>query len=301
MNQYAFKALRLFAVASCLLFLVGGQAMSFQLKHHKDRLFGYPGILIPDKDNRYIVVDYREARDINGRDQIPERRVWGRYVSLKVRRQQRELSIATPSGQLAYFAVGAEDTARIITIYVHGKGGTRKQGINDYTFGGNFNRLKNLMVRNGGLYVSTDVPGFDARGATAIGALITHYQVRSPGAPIYIACGSLGGQICYSLASNSKLAEIISGYVLLGAPPVDSIYSSPAVSRNAPFLLAHGSRDTVYSIDAVEAHFRKFDVRNPGYPIRFVRFETGTHGTPIRMIDWRDTLNWMLSVREKQK
>ena len=31
------------------------------------------------------------------------------------------------------------------------------------------------------------------------------------------------------------------------------------------------------------------------YPARFVRFETGTHGTPIRMIDWRDTLNWMLS------
>jgi len=29
---------------------------------------------------------------------------------------------------------------------------------------------------------------------------------------------------------------------------------------------------------------------------RFVRFETGTHGTPIRMTDWRETLNWMLSA-----
>jgi hypothetical protein len=27
-----------------------------------------------------------------------------------------------------------------------------------------------------------------------------------------------------------------------------------------------------------------------------VRFETGTHGTPIRMTDWRETLNWMLAV-----
>ena len=35
---------------------------------------------------------------------------------------------------------------------------------------------------------------------------------------------------------------------------------------------------------------------HPGYPARFVRFETGTHGTPIRMTDWRETLNWMLSV-----
>ena len=33
-----------------------------------------------------------------------------------------------------------------------------------------------------------------------------------------------------------------------------------------------------------------------GYPARFVRFETGTHGTPIRMTDWRETLNWMLSL-----
>jgi hypothetical protein len=37
----------------------------------------------------------------------------------------------------------------------------------------------------------------------------------------------------------------------------------------------------------------------PDYPVRFVRFETGTHGTPIRMVDWRAVLNWMLSVRAK--
>jgi hypothetical protein len=28
-----------------------------------------------------------------------------------------------------------------------------------------------------------------------------------------------------------------------------------------------------------------------------MRFETGTHGTPIRMVDWRQALNWMLSLR----
>jgi hypothetical protein len=27
-----------------------------------------------------------------------------------------------------------------------------------------------------------------------------------------------------------------------------------------------------------------------------VRFEAGNHGTPIRMTDWRETLNWMLSL-----
>jgi hypothetical protein len=31
-----------------------------------------------------------------------------------------------------------------------------------------------------------------------------------------------------------------------------------------------------------------------GYPTRFILFQTGSHGTPIRMTDWRETLNWIL-------
>ncbi len=32
-----------------------------------------------------------------------------------------------------------------------------------------------------------------------------------------------------------------------------------------------------------------------GYPVRFTLFETGSHGTPVRMTDWREVLNWLLS------
>jgi hypothetical protein len=28
-----------------------------------------------------------------------------------------------------------------------------------------------------------------------------------------------------------------------------------------------------------------------------VVFDGGTHGTPMRMTDWRSVLNWMLSLR----
>ena len=283
------------AVCATLLIMVATSLFALELKPYKDRLFGYPGILKPDDDNRYLIVDYRESRDINGRDQVPERRVWGRYVSLKVRRVQEEKSIDTPVGPLQHFAVGRQSGATIITVYVHGKGGSRKQGVNDFTFGGNFNRLKNIMVRNGGLYLSPDVPGFNQAGSDAIAALITHYHAASPTAPVVIACGSLGAVICYKLAGNSLISSMVSGYVLLGAPPVDSVYSSVAFSQNTPFFFGHGSRDTVYPIDAIENHFRRFIQLKPGYPIRFVRFETGTHGTPIRMTDWRSVINWILS------
>lgn len=298
-NESISKRAVIQVLCAALLCALSGAVMAQELAPYKERLFAYPGLLKPDDNDNYIVVDYRESRDIDARDQVPERRVWGRYVSLKVRRQQEELSVETPAGALKHFAVGKQRTARMITLYIHGKGGNRKQGVNDHSFGGNFNRLKNLMVRAGGLYISTDVPGFNAAGSAAIATLIDHYSDLSPGAPVVVACGSLGGEICYRLAADSKAAGDISGFVLLGAPPVSSIFSSPAVKRRTPIVFAHGSRDTVYPIDAVEAHFRRFEKQTSGYPVRFIRFETGTHGTPIRMIDWRDTLNWMLSHRSQ--
>ena len=49
-------------------------ADSLTLAPFKDDLFAYPGILSTGDGGAYTVVDYREMRDINGRDEIPERR-----------------------------------------------------------------------------------------------------------------------------------------------------------------------------------------------------------------------------------
>ena len=48
-------------------------------------------------------------------------------------------------------------------------------------------------------------------------------------------------------------------------------------------FFGQGSRDTVFPVEKQEAFFRSIMAKSPGYPARFVRFETGTHGTPIRM------------------
>jgi hypothetical protein len=45
-----------------------------------------------------------------------------------------------------------------------------------------------------------------------------------------------------------------------------------------------------------EAFFKKFKQLDPNYPVKFALFNTGSHGTPIRMTDWRLVLNWMLAV-----
>ena len=289
--------LRLSLLLALLVVLpLAPQAAAQALKPFKDELFAYPGILSSEAGGAYVVVDYSEARDIDKRDQVPERRVHGKYVSTSVRKVQKDLALKTATGTIRHFAVGRTEGARVIVIYLHGQGGSRKQGVDDFTFGGNFNRIKNLMATNGGLYLSPDFSDFGEKGAAEIAALISHYAEKSPGSKIFVACGSMGGALCWELARDKRVAERLGGLLLLGSMWEDGFAASAAFERRVPVFFGHGSRDTVFPVDRQEAFFRSILEKASGYPARFVRFETGTHGTPIRMTDWRETLNWMLAT-----
>ena len=266
------------------------------LKPFKDDLFAYPAELSVSDGGRYRVIDYREMRDINGRDQIPERRVKASYVDTGVRSVQKDLVLDTETGRIRHVAVGKSAGASVIVLYLHGQGGSRKQGVDDFTFGGNFNRIKNLMARNGGLYLSPDFSDFGDKGAAEIAALIGHYAGQSPGAKVVVACGSMGGALCWKLAGRKDTGTRLSGLMLLGSLWDESFLSSPAFRRKVPVFFGQGSRDPVFPVGNQEAFFRSILAKSKDYPARFVRFETGTHGTPIRMSDWRETLNWMLSA-----
>ncbi|WP_448116941.1 alpha/beta hydrolase [Mesorhizobium amorphae] len=266
-----------------------------RLEPFKDELFAYPGILSAEKGDIYRVVDYREMRDINERDTVPERRVRPQYTSTDVRGVQQDLALKLDTGTLRHVAVGKTEGAAIIVLYLHGQGGSRKQGVDDFTFGGNFNRLKNLMAGNGGLYLSPDFTDFGDKGAGQVAALIDYYAERSPDAKIFVACGSMGGALCWKLAGRADTGNRIDGLLLLGSLWDETFFASPAFKRRIPVFFGQGSKDPVFPIESQEAFFRSILARSKAYPTRFVRFETGTHGTPIRMTDWRETLNWMLS------
>jgi pimeloyl-ACP methyl ester carboxylesterase len=287
------------AVATLLLVFLASLAPAASaqaLKPFKDELFAYPGVLQAEADGTYTVVAYDKMRDIHARDQVPERRVKGKYISTGVRRQQNDLVLRTAAGDVRHYAVGRTSGARFIVVYLHGKGGSRRQGVDDFTFGGNFNRIKNLAAQNGGLYLSPDFPDFKEAGAARIAALIDHYANASPGAKVYVACGSMGGGICWLLANDAAIAPRLGGLFLLGSYWDESFLASAAYERKVPIYFGHGSDDTVFPVDRQEAFFRQIRAKSPGYPARFVRFDTGSHGTPIRMTDWRETLNWMMSA-----
>lgn len=282
-----------FQTALAAAFFCGlAPAFAASLKPYKDELFAYPPVLESRDGGAYVVYDYNEQRDINTRDEVPEKRVKKQYVSLAATSKQAELKVETRLGALKHVAVGKREGARMIVVYVHGQGGTRKQGANDWTFGGNFNRIKNLMVQNGGLYLSPDVPDFGTRGAGIIADLIAHYAAASPGAPVFLACGSAGGSICHRLADDPAIAGKLGGLFFLGSFWDDGFPSSAAVKRRVPVYIGHGSRDTVFAVARQEEFYQA--IRETGTPVRFLRFETGTHGTPIRMVDWKEALEWMM-------
>ena len=284
------------ALALCAAVSTPAQAQ-YRLAPFKDRLFDYPGMLAGKPQDAFVIVDYDKRRDIHRRDKVWERQVHGEYVSMKPRSTQEDLTLTANGRTITYMRVGTPRGAKSIVIYIHGQGGNRFQGMNDVSFGGNFNRIKNLMVRNSGVYITLDVKNFTGEGEADVKALMQHYTRQAPGARVYVACGSMGGALCWRLAKDNAASALMGGILLMGST-WDEGFLSSSTFRNArlPIYFGHGSWDEVYDWKKQAGFFERLKARNPRYPARFALFETGTHGTPIRMTDWRLVLNWMFAA-----
>jgi len=62
-----------------------------------------------------------------------------------------------------------------------------------------------------------------------------------------------------------------------------------------PIVFTHGSLDTVYAWQDQKSVFDAVRSTADGYRSQFVLFDTGSHGTPIRMTDWKQTLQFLMS------
>lgn len=266
------------------------------IKPFKDELFAQTRVLQTADGGYYEVIDYNELRDINERDQETERRVKENYVSTGVRRYQENETLAISGRKVDVTRVGRQQGSGFTVIFIHGRGGDRRLGVNDYTFGGNFNRLKNLSVGNGGSYYSVSVPTFDEKGAADVAALIRYTFEQSSGRPVILACASMGTIICQHISRDKEAVRYMGGMVVLGGPPDPGLPTTPLFKLKLPIYFAHGSADSTYkATDQIDVYRRLLKTR---YPVRFTLFETGGHGTPIRMVDWRKVLNFMLSAQK---
>ena len=288
------------AIIALLVLVSTAEARDISLAPFKDDLFAYPRILEQFDDGSFTRVEYNRDRDLVGRDRVLRWKAHYRYVDRSVRWARKVRSYRSANGAFKYFAVGKPNrNTDFSVIYVHGEGGNRRQGVNDWIFGGNFNRLQNLANRNNGALYTPDFTDFTDRGTIDIAALIGVTRQNSPNAKIIVACGSMGGGVCWRLAKNPVTAAHVDGLFVLGSHWHDDFLKSPVLkrsTRNIPIYIGHGSADPVFKPSIQQDFFNKIRKKNAQYPIRFMMFETGAHGTPIRMVDWRRELNWMLSV-----
>ena len=294
--------MRLLLALLALALLVGtGQAAAkYRLGPFKDDLFKYPKVLATGNNGAFTLVEFVPARDLDGRDEVPEKKAKPQYVSLDIDKKQKDQELVEGTLKVPFVEVGdITKPVKAAFIFVHGDQGNRFQGVDDGTFGGNFNRLKNLMVRNDGLYLSPGVVDAKETGKAQVRLLANEVLKHSPKALIFVGCASSGGQICWDLFNNPTIRPHLGGILLLGATTGYSFVStSPSANdpHPVPIYIGHGNQDKIISWKVHDRLFKTVEALRPGYPIKFVVFDGGKHGTPMRMTDWRLVLNWMLEA-----
>ncbi|MFT4181188.1 MAG: dienelactone hydrolase family protein [Rhizobium sp.] len=281
------------AIAAFLPMAMAADASAEALKPFKDNLFSDQAVIESHDNGAFQTIDYQEMRDINGRDQIPEKRVKPAYIETGVRwKAQQDETLALADRKLDVTRVGPDSGQDFTVIFIHGRGGDRRLGSNDYTFGGNFNRLKNLAYNNGGTYYAPSVKSFDSNGVADIAALIGYSYKQSGGKPVILTCASMGSFICWGITRDAESVKRLKGMAILSGVTDPDFTKSAFYKAKLPVWFTHGSKDPVYAAADQQALFEK--LYKAHYPTRFTLFATGNHGTPVRMTDWRKVLNWIL-------
>jgi hypothetical protein len=285
-------------VATALLAGAGLAAERFRLAPFKDGIFKLPKTLASNADGSYVVVEFDPKRDIDGRDLVPEKQAKPQYVSLDVNRTRQDLVLHDGKVNVPFVEIGdLTKPARAAVIFVHGNNGNRFQGVDDGTFGGNFNRLKNLVAKSGGIYLSPGLSDAKLGGTAEVKLLMLEFAGRSPGAPIFLVCASNGGNICWRLIRDPKVTGLITGVLLVGATADFDFPDTPVgKAKRIPIYVGHGNKDKVIAWEKQDKFYKTMRNLLPGYPLRVVIFDKGAHGTPMRMTDWRQVINWMLDV-----
>ena len=278
-----------------LLLVTSAEAQTLQ--PYKDDLFSNAKrkVLEARYNNAFKKYFWNTSQDVNGRDAIAGETAKPERIDLSPLKQQRGVTINYTGGTLDATEVGEPKNAKFAVIFIHGGGGDKSLGINDVGFGGNFNRMKNLATRNNGVYYSPTVE-FSEQGGRGVEALINQIKKNSPDAKIVMACGSAGAYTCWQMAKSQEALPKLSGLIFLGGAQTEPEYvNSAAYVSRLPIILSQGNNDKLVDWETVNEEFETIHKANPNYPIRMELYDTGKHGTPIRMLDWKESLQWIFT------
>lgn len=271
----------------------------------KDDLFAYKAIVSEEAEWKYKLISYSQKRDLEERDEVPEKKVSAEYRSIEkfdIYKKDKTFSynnkkISYVENTKAWVDIKKEDV-KYLTIYIHGLNGNRWQWVNDYTFGWNFNRIQNLMLENNGSYIATEFSDFWVLWMSQVRELIKQKKKEYPNVKVYVACWSSGWAICWWLANNNEGNKLLNGLLILGSSSGNNWLNNKLLSTNRskllPIFIAHGEKDRVIGLQGQKNFFYSVLSKNKNYPIRMHTFTNWTHWTPIRMLDWKVVMEWMI-------
>lgn len=286
MIDFRIRLQNILVVFALIFFAFNSISSAQTLSPFKDSAFGHPQVQRSADGGDFQQIYYDEMTHVNGRDEIPVSKALDSRVSVIESRYIRNTRIEG----LSTHQVGNLSSADFIVVFIHGAGGNKDLGFDDWSFGGNFNRLKNLALYNNGAYLSPTVNLNSNNAASSVARMISKLKRNNSRAKIVVSCGSAGGAVCWGLASNQSYSDMVSGLIFLGTAVDMPSLNIPYIKSQKPIVFAHGSRDPVLAWRSLYSSFEQVKTRTHA---QYFLYNGGIHGTPIRMIDWRESLNWI--------
>lgn len=258
----------------------------------KDELYSYRKILQSSHNGTYRVIDYSEKIDIEDRDEIDVDKVYDKYIDYSVDKYKQLIT----NWVINYYQVTdpqvSKSEKQYVLLYFHWAWWNKWQWVNNITFWGNFNRVQNLSVLNKWVYITIDVD-WSKQWVNNVWLLLQQLHTTYPNAKIILSAGSKWWEMIWSLLSSSYNV-LINGVIFIGSvlDSSNSSYTSKfLINNHIPIYIWHWSKDFIpYKEKLVFLE----DIEQQWGIIQVDIFNWWVHWTPIRMINWRDVLEWIL-------
>jgi len=273
---------------------------------YKDEHFT-PKLLAQAPECNVSYYDYDEIEHVNGQDCAKESGFHfpmtqpDRITRLdSVRRERTDIP-----GVKATWEIGPEpgkgnNVPKCAVIWCHGAVESTHPhhlGARDTNFGGNNNRLANLAIQQNCTYYSPNFRG--AEGYYAIQNLVDYLREKGV-EEVFVSASSAGASALNILASNSNNNDILGGLFYTGTYITPEYVSrTPAFKAGVPIVFSQGANDKYQEVR--DSYFKVKEKYPRKHNLWMQVFRNGGHGTPIRMIDWRHTLNWARAQNNNRK
>lgn len=278
------------------------EEQKYRLKPFKDDLFSYHQTLEEKLDWNWRLLEFSMKIDVEDRDEIDVDKVFEHYIDRKTEKY-REIKWLYWVEWFNYYEVtdrNQDDSEKkLITIYFHWKWWNKTWWINDETFWWNFNRIQNLMIENSWVYITTDTILWD-QWIKDHTKLLEHLKTKYKNAKIVLIWWSNWWLMLWDLVNNQNSNKFIDWIILAWTVLDDKnqVESTKFLVKNKiPVYIAHWNKDHI-SFWPKETFLKTFLYM--WWKWKVVIFNWWIHWTPIRMIDYKEALNWMLEIFEQK-